>query len=260
MRKLRVAVLTGNNYSLYSIKIIYQLFNSKKVELLAVFLEKTLSKKNIQKLFNKIKKTGIKKLKASSTSLSNRYLEEYIDNTCKTKNVKDLIRTCQDNIKVFEVNDINNKKTCELIRAAKIDILIYTGGGILKQNLIDSPKIGIINGHSGELPFFRGMNVAEWMILYDKKPKITINFIDKGIDTGRILLIRDLNINGINDVCDLREKAAFECSESIIKVVNNLDKYIKNSIIQKKFQGKQFFIMHPKLMNIVEKKLRQKNE
>lgn len=138
MKKLRVVVLAGNNYSLYSIKIIYQLFNSKKIDLVMLFLEKTFSKKNIKKFFNKIKKTGIKRLKSSSTSLSNRYLIDYINITCNARNIKDLIRTCQDNIKIFEVNDINNKKTCEIIKSAKIDLLIYTGGGILKQNLIDS--------------------------------------------------------------------------------------------------------------------------
>ena len=41
-----------------------------------------------------------------------------------------------------------------------------------------------------KLPFFRGMNVIEWSLLYNVKPTVTVHMISEGIDTGDILFQR----------------------------------------------------------------------
>lgn len=65
-------------------------------------------------------------------------------------------------------------------------------GVIYRQEIIDSFTAGILNSHIGILPQFRGRSVLEWSLLMDKPTGVTIFFIDKGIDTGRKIVLRHL--------------------------------------------------------------------
>ena len=43
--------------------------------------------------------------------------------------------------------------------------VIFTGGGILGQPLLETARVGILNCHAGILPKYRGMDVIEWPVL-----------------------------------------------------------------------------------------------
>ena len=59
---------------------------------------------------------------------------------------------------------------------------------IIKENIINACKNKIINLHISYLPYNKGANPNFWSFL-DNTPKgVTIHYIDKGIDTGDILL------------------------------------------------------------------------
>ena len=83
------------------------------------------------------------------------------------------------------------------------DLVVYAGGGILRKNFIKVPNIGILNAHSGKLPFFRGMNVIEWSLLYNVKPTVTVHMISEGID-GDILFQKSIPVKNNYSIVDLR--------------------------------------------------------
>lgn len=59
---------------------------------------------------------------------------------------------------------------------------------ILKPPVINAFRHGILNLHGGELPRFRGVNIANHAILAGvKRGAGTLHFIDPGIDTGPIV-------------------------------------------------------------------------
>ena len=95
------------------------------------------------------------------------------------------------------------------------------------------------------------MNVIEWSLIYGFIPYTTIHFINTGIDTGKILLREKLNYN--KNIYAYRGSATVQNIELLSKVINDFNKYNDQAIIQKISEGKQFFIMHKYLKNILIK-------
>ena len=66
---------------------------------------------------------------------------------------------------------------------------------ILRKPLLNLPRLGFINFHSGKLPYYRGRNVINWAIINNEQSiGLTALYIDEGIDTGDIILQRDVPI------------------------------------------------------------------
>ena len=81
------------------------------------------------------------------------------------------------------------KEKLSVDRVAHYDwIISYGYRHIINQQIINASKNPIINLHISYLPFNRGAHPNYWSFK-DNTPKgVTIHFIDRGIDTGPILL------------------------------------------------------------------------
>jgi methionyl-tRNA formyltransferase len=83
---------------------------------------------------------------------------------------------------------------------------------IFKSRLINLPVLKVINCHAGKLPFYRGRNVLNWVLINDESEfGITVHFIDEGIDTGDIILQRTFQIDDTDDYSTLLSTAYVEC-------------------------------------------------
>ena len=66
---------------------------------------------------------------------------------------------------------------------------------IFKENLINLPRYGCINIHTAKLPKYRGLYPTYWaMACGEKTVGISIHYIEKGIDTGKIILQDEVEI------------------------------------------------------------------
>ena len=75
-------------------------------------------------------------------------------------------------------------------------IVVVAYGKILPKNVIDFPKYGCINVHGSLLPEYRGAAPMQRAIIDGKdKTGITIMYMAEGLDTGDMLLKRELKIN-----------------------------------------------------------------
>jgi methionyl-tRNA formyltransferase len=67
---------------------------------------------------------------------------------------------------------------------------------IFKEHLINLPKYGCINIHTAKLPKYRGLYPTYWaMACGEKTIGVSIHYIEKGIDTGKILLQQEVEIS-----------------------------------------------------------------
>lgn len=98
-------------------------------------------------------------------------------------------------IPVFQYDKIR-KEGAEDMRALKPDLMITCAfGQILSQEIIDIPRLGVINIHASLLPAYRGASPINYALLFgEKETGITIMRTDIGIDTGDILLQKKLSI------------------------------------------------------------------
>jgi methionyl-tRNA formyltransferase len=73
------------------------------------------------------------------------------------------------------------------------DIIVsYNYRHILKADVLSIPPRGTINLHSSYLPWNKGAHPNVWSFLEDTPKGVTIHFIDEGVDTGDILLQKEL--------------------------------------------------------------------
>ena len=89
------------------------------------------------------------------------------------------------NIPVFQPQRTNGN-----LKALKPDLCVTAAfGQILSQEILDIPPMGNINVHASLLPRHRGSAPINWAILQgDKEAGVTTMMMDKGIDTGDMLL------------------------------------------------------------------------
>lgn len=87
-------------------------------------------------------------------------------------------------------NNINDIESHKKIREFSPNVIISIRYGFrIKKHIIDIPKFGVINFHSGLLPLYQGVIPTFWSLL-NKEDKIgaTIHIIDsEEIDTGPII-------------------------------------------------------------------------
>ncbi len=113
--------------------------------------------------------------------------QDYINATFKTENID------RENTPELFTDDVNEQAVVDFIKQHSPDIICVNGTNLLKNHLLDQIAdipYGIINLHTGLSPYSRGGNCNLYMLL-EKQPQlvgITVHHIDKGIDSGDIII------------------------------------------------------------------------
>jgi methionyl-tRNA formyltransferase len=139
--------------------------------------------------------------------------------------------------KVFNINDEEN---ITLLKKIQPDILLVMGWSqLLKQRIIEIPKIGVIGSHPTELPKYRGRAPIPWTILKElKKSALTFFWIDSGTDSGDILDQQFFNVFDDDDAFSLYKKIT-KLGKQMLE--DNLKKF-NNNIFSRFSQDKTQFI------------------
>lgn len=164
----------------------------------------------------------------------------------------------QHGIAFCRCDTVHSDAAVECVRRHDIDLLINTAGVIFKPPLLQAPKVGMLNAHMGRLPTFRGMNVLEWSLWCDAPVGITVHFVQPGIDTGDLLEFRPIPIEPDDTVAALRSKSYAVGIEALVDCVVALSEGRAVRTPQDLAEGRQYFAMHPRLLAIVEEKLRKR--
>ncbi|MCH1982904.1 methionyl-tRNA formyltransferase [Ruminococcus sp. OA3] len=104
--------------------------------------------------------------------------------------------------------NINDEQNVRLIKSIEPDYIFVIGlSQLVKKDIITSAKIGVIGFHPAPLPKYRGRSANVWqMILGEKKSKVSMFFIDKGIDSGDILGQEEYTFEETDYQCDIGKK------------------------------------------------------
>ncbi len=87
-------------------------------------------------------------------------------------------------------------------------IMVGTWREKLKKETFSMPRIGTVNIHPSLLPRYRGPNPYMQVILNgEKKTGVTLHLMDENIDTGAILLQKEVDILPSDTGKELRERA-----------------------------------------------------
>jgi len=128
---------------------------------------------------------------------------------------------------VIQPEKVKTPEFADKMRELKPDLLVTAAyGKILSKELLDIPPYGCINVHASLLPKYRGAAPIQWAIINgEKKTGITTMYTDVGMDTGDILLKREVEITDdmtcgeLHDI--LAQVGAVVLKETIKKLENN---------------------------------------
>ena len=247
-----INLLKKNNIKISGI-IIVSLFESKRIN-------RFINNKSFGYLLTLLNNLFLIKFKSNINSVST--FEKYKKNFCPA--LPSITNWCKKNkIKFTSVREINSQKAIDFLEMDnKKSIVIYSGGGILKNKFLKSAS-SVINAHAGPLPEIRGMNAAEWSALLGLRSEITLHFIDSGIDTGKIIKTYSYDRTRCADVDELRKVALIKGIEGIIDFLSNYEINIQNLKNTNPnpihYQERQYFTMSPLLRQLTNEKLKSQN-
>lgn len=159
---------------------------------------------------------------------------------------------------VVACGDQNSPRAVAQLKEWSPDLAIFTGGNILRDQVLKVPRLGVLNSHLALLPEIRGMSSPEWSLLCGVPLGITIHFMDSGIDTGPILLRREFAGDDCDSLPDLRNRMIAEGIELIAEAVAGLDCGTISAVPQADREtDRQFFVMHDQLKAVATRRLKE---
>jgi len=98
---------------------------------------------------------------------------------------------------VFQPEKVRKPEVIEEIRELKPEVIVVVAfGQILTKEILEIAKYGSVNVHASLLPAYRGAAPIQWAVIDGlKKTGVTTMAMDAGIDTGDILMQRELTLD-----------------------------------------------------------------
>lgn len=114
----------------------------------------------------------------------------------------------------------------DIIKELEPDMIITCAyGQILSEEILNIPKIGCFNLHGSLLPKYRGGAPIHYALLNgDKETGITLMYMDKGMDSGDMIVKESIPILDSDNIESLTKKLSLIASNMIIKYLPELIK------------------------------------
>ena len=137
------------------------------------------------------------------------------------------------NIPIFTPSSLKNDDTLSRFKTLKPDIVVVVAYGlILPLNYLEVPKYGCINGHASLLPRWRGAAPIQRTIeAGDKETGTCIMVMEKGMDTGPLILSNQIMISEDENAQTLHDRLSVLTAKSLIVAIKM---YTEENFVPKK--------------------------
>jgi Formyl transferase len=181
--------------------------------------------------------------------IQNPYLEQFLEHDGQIfRNLKEVGKSC--GFPIEFCGEQNSPSAIACLQKWSPDLIVFTGGNILRSAVLSVPRLGVLNVHLGMLPQIRGMSSPEWSLLNGVPLGSTIHYMNGGIDTGPILHRYEYpDVAGCESLPDLRQRLIAFGVEKIAEVIARIDRGSIVPLPQRYTEGErahdtQHFVMH----------------
>ena len=93
-----------------------------------------------------------------------------------------------------------------LEKVGDVDVAVVGGSSKIYPHVIEYFRLGMINIHRGIAQKYRGLDSEYWAIYHEDYQNIgvTIHYIDKGLDTGDVILQRSIKIDSASKIFHIK--------------------------------------------------------
>lgn len=125
------------------------------------------------------------------------------------------------NIPIYQPENLKKESFEDILTSVNPDIIVVTAyGKILPEYVLNYPKYGCINVHGSLLPAYRGAAPMQWAIINgETKTGITIMYMEKGLDTGDMIIKEEVEITDKDTYETLHDKMAIVSKSTLIKAL-----------------------------------------
>ena len=129
-------------------------------------------------------------------------------------------------IPVYQPDLLKNDEIKSFFASLGADLaLVVAYGKILPEEFLNAPKYGCINMHASLLPKLRGAAPIQWSIINgEKRSGVTAMQMDKGLDTGDILLSESVEIRDDETAQELHDELSVLGAQVMRKTLLMLQK------------------------------------
>ena len=130
--------------------------------------------------------------------------------------------------------NVNQAEFLDTIAALNADLYVSMSfNQILKPDIIEHSPLGFINCHAGALPFYRGRNPLNWVLINGEKEfGITAHYVDEGIDTGDIIKQQKYPIGLDDNYGSLLQTAISGCADVLLEAIEDIRDHKVNRVKQ----------------------------
>jgi len=129
-------------------------------------------------------------------------------------------------IPLIQPRKVSDRDVIQAIRETACDLIVVVAfGQILPPELLEVPRFGCINLHASLLPKYRGASpIAMAIVQGEKETGVTTMMMDRGMDTGDILLQNRLRISGTETAGELTERLSILGVRTLLATLKALRK------------------------------------
>ncbi len=131
----------------------------------------------------------------------------------------------ENNLKIFQPDSIRTRDAVNTLKAVEADYFIVIAyGKILPESILSLPHKACINVHASLLPKWRGAAPIQFSLLNgDEETGVCTMLMDKGMDTGDLLLTEKTPIDPKENSGQLAERLSVLGADLIVKTIQQFD-------------------------------------
>lgn len=155
----------------------------------------------------------------------------------------------------FFSESLGSSELIQTLQRTTPDYVIYAGaaGNIVPKEILDIAPV--IHIHPGALPMFRGSTTIYWALLQEMRPTCSVMFLNEYIDQGLIIHEKvcsmPTRLSELDGLYDAGVRA--ETLQEVLVLLAKDELRLK----QQNSQGKDYYVIHPVLKNLVLSRLRE---
>ena len=135
------------------------------------------------------------------------------------------VAAMEHNIEVYQPESLKNGELQGVLDELKPDVIaVVAYGKILPKYVLEYPKFGCVNMHASLLPKYRGAAPIQWSVINGEKVTgVTTMLMNEGLDTGDMLIKREVEIGEYETSEELFERMAVIGGEVLAETFKNIE-------------------------------------
>ena len=128
------------------------------------------------------------------------------------------------NLKLLQPTNLKDESFLEELKSLEANLQIVVAFRMLPEVVWKMPKLGTFNLHASLLPNYRGAAPINWAIINgETKTGVTTFFIDDKIDTGAMILSKEIEINANENAGQLHDQLIELGCEAVIETLSLIE-------------------------------------